>query len=75
MIYAAALIGKVPINLNYTASNELIAASAQQSNLRTVITSKAFLEKLPHLKPPGAHSVLKTSPKTPAWLRNSLHWQ
>lgn len=51
--YAASFMGKVPINLNYTASNELIDASARQSNLRTVVTSRAFLEKLPNLKPPG----------------------
>lgn len=51
--YAASLMGKVPINLNYTASNELIEASARQSNIKTVVTSRAFLEKLPNLKPPG----------------------
>ncbi len=51
--YAAALMGKVPINLNYTASNDIMAACAAQCSLRTVITSKAFLDKLPQLKPPG----------------------
>lgn len=51
--YAAALMGKVPINLNYTASNEIMAACAEQCKLKTVITSKAFLEKLPNMKPPG----------------------
>ena len=51
--YAAALMGKVPINLNYTASNETMAACAEQCKLKTVITSKAFLEKLPNMKPPG----------------------
>ncbi len=63
--YAAALMGKLPINLNYTASNEIIAASAQQSNLRTVITSKAFLEKLPNLKPPGQVICLEDLAQNP----------
>jgi acyl-[acyl-carrier-protein]-phospholipid O-acyltransferase/long-chain-fatty-acid--[acyl-carrier-protein] ligase len=57
--YAASLLGKAPINLNYTASNELITASAQQANIRTVVTSRAFLEKLPNLKPPGSVIILE----------------
>jgi acyl-[acyl-carrier-protein]-phospholipid O-acyltransferase/long-chain-fatty-acid--[acyl-carrier-protein] ligase len=63
--YAAALMGKLPINLNYTASNEIIAASAQQSRLRTLITSKAFLEKLPNLKPPGEVICLEDLAQNP----------
>jgi acyl-[acyl-carrier-protein]-phospholipid O-acyltransferase/long-chain-fatty-acid--[acyl-carrier-protein] ligase len=51
--YAAALMGKIPVNLNYTAPNETIAACSRQGGLKTVITSKAFLERLPQLKPPG----------------------
>lgn len=48
---AALLMGKVPVNLNYTASDEVIASCAHQCNLQTVITSKAFLEKVPHAVP------------------------
>ncbi len=43
--YAASLMGKIPVNLNYTSSAESIASSAQQCNLETVITSRLFLEK------------------------------
>jgi len=50
--WAAILLGKVPINLNYTASNEAMASCAQQCDLKTVVTSKLFLEKMP-LQPPG----------------------
>ena len=39
---AALLMGKVPVNLNYTASNEVLASCAKQCQLQTVITSKAF---------------------------------
>jgi acyl-[acyl-carrier-protein]-phospholipid O-acyltransferase/long-chain-fatty-acid--[acyl-carrier-protein] ligase len=44
--FAVALLGKVAVNLNYTASTEVLAACATQCNLQTVITSKQFLEKL-----------------------------
>ena len=50
--YAAFLCGKVPVNLNYTLSEATIAACAQQCGIRTVITSRKFLEKL-KLTPPG----------------------
>jgi acyl-[acyl-carrier-protein]-phospholipid O-acyltransferase/long-chain-fatty-acid--[acyl-carrier-protein] ligase len=50
--WAALLLGKVPINLNYTTSNESLASCAVQCNLKTVVTSKAFLEKVP-VQPPG----------------------
>ncbi|HWR16010.1 MAG TPA: acyl-[ACP]--phospholipid O-acyltransferase [Terriglobales bacterium] len=57
--YAASMMGKAPINLNYTASNEVIELSAKQAGLKTVVTSRAFLEKLPHLKPPGEVIILE----------------
>jgi len=56
--YAALLMGKVPVNLNYTASNEVLASCAKQCNLETVITSKAFLEKI-HVQPPEKAILLE----------------
>lgn len=50
--HAALLLGKVPVNLNYTASNEIIASCAKQCELQTVITAKAFLERVP-IRVPG----------------------
>jgi len=50
--WAALLLGKVPINLNYTSSNESIASCAKQCDLKTVVTSRQFLEKVP-VQPPG----------------------
>jgi len=50
--WAALLLGKVPINLNYTTSNESLASCAKQCELKTVVTSTLFLEKL-HVQPPG----------------------
>ena len=50
--YAAFLCGKVPVNLNYTLSETTIAACAKQCGIRTVISSRKFLEKI-KLTPPG----------------------
>ena len=50
--WAALLLGKIPVNLNYTSSNESIASCAKQCELKTVVTSRQFLEKVP-LQPPG----------------------
>jgi acyl-[acyl-carrier-protein]-phospholipid O-acyltransferase/long-chain-fatty-acid--[acyl-carrier-protein] ligase len=44
--YAALLCGKVPVNLNYTLSAEALAVCAKQCDLKTVLTSRAFLEKV-----------------------------
>ena len=50
--FAAMLMGKVPVNLNYTASNETLESCARQCNLKTVITARAFLDRV-HVQPPG----------------------
>src|SRR2546427_720892 len=50
--FAAILMGKVPVNLNYTISNETLASCAQQCNLKTIVTARVFLEKV-KIQPPG----------------------
>jgi acyl-[acyl-carrier-protein]-phospholipid O-acyltransferase / long-chain-fatty-acid--[acyl-carrier-protein] ligase len=50
--WAALLLGKIPINLNYTSSSESMASCAGQCELQTVVTSRLFLEKV-HVEPPG----------------------
>jgi len=50
--YAALLCGKVPVNLNYTLAESTIAACARQCDIKTVITSRKFLEKI-KINPPG----------------------
>lgn len=44
--FAALLLGKVPVNLNYTLSEEALASCLSQCRIRTVVTSKKVLEKL-----------------------------
>ncbi|MCX6896610.1 MAG: AMP-binding protein [Verrucomicrobia bacterium] len=50
--WAALLCGKVPVNLNYTLADDALASCARQCELKTVVTSRAFLEKV-KLKVPG----------------------
>jgi acyl-[acyl-carrier-protein]-phospholipid O-acyltransferase/long-chain-fatty-acid--[acyl-carrier-protein] ligase len=44
--YAAMLSGRVPVNLNYTLSDQALASCIGQCGISKVITSKAFLEKV-----------------------------
>ena len=44
--YAALLLGKVPVNLNYTVSEQTLASCVKQCELKTIVTSRAFLEKV-----------------------------
>ena len=44
--YAAMLLGRVPVNLNYTLSDHALASCISQCGIDKVITSKAFLEKV-----------------------------
>jgi acyl-[acyl-carrier-protein]-phospholipid O-acyltransferase / long-chain-fatty-acid--[acyl-carrier-protein] ligase len=44
--FAALLDGKIPVNLNYTLSTEGIASCVRQCSIETVVTSKAFLERV-----------------------------
>src|SRR5689334_18816982 len=57
--YAATLLGCVPVNLNYTANNEVIASCGKQCNLQTTVTSKAFLERFPKIEVPGRTLLLE----------------
>jgi len=64
---AALLMGKVPVNLNYTASTEVLASCARQCELKTVITSKAFLERV-HIEVPGQAIMLEDLAEQPRLL-------
>ena len=61
---AALMMGKVPVNLNYTASSSVIESGAAQCKLQTVITSKAFLERV-HVQVPGKTILLEDLAESP----------
>jgi len=43
---ALLVAGRVPVNLNYTASAETLASCARQCDLRTIVTSRVFAERI-----------------------------
>jgi acyl-[acyl-carrier-protein]-phospholipid O-acyltransferase / long-chain-fatty-acid--[acyl-carrier-protein] ligase len=51
--YALMLLGRVPVNLNYTSSSEVIGSCAAQCDVDVVLTSKLFVERFPALVIPG----------------------
>jgi len=55
---ALQIMGKAPVNLNYTASAETMAEAARQAGLTHVITAHAFLERMP-LEVPGTAVYLE----------------
>jgi acyl-[acyl-carrier-protein]-phospholipid O-acyltransferase/long-chain-fatty-acid--[acyl-carrier-protein] ligase len=65
--YAALLCGKVPVNLNYTLSAEALASCAKQCEIKTVLTSRAFLEKV-KLTVPGEVIYLEDVAQNPGAL-------
>ena len=64
---AAMFGGKVPVNLNYTASQPAVDSCAQQSGLTTTITSRAFLEKI-KVQPPGKAVYLEDLAERPGFV-------
>lgn len=44
--FAALLMGKVPVNLNYTLSEQPLASCVGQCKLQTILTSQAFLDRV-----------------------------
>jgi acyl-[acyl-carrier-protein]-phospholipid O-acyltransferase/long-chain-fatty-acid--[acyl-carrier-protein] ligase len=64
--YAALLMGKVPVNLNYTANDEVIASCARQCGLQTVVTSNEFLDKI-KVTVPGKTVLLEELIKEPGF--------
>jgi acyl-[acyl-carrier-protein]-phospholipid O-acyltransferase/long-chain-fatty-acid--[acyl-carrier-protein] ligase len=58
---AAALAGRTSVNLNYTAGRAGMESAARQAGLRTVVTSRAFVDKAKLEVPDGV---------TPVWLED-----
>jgi acyl-[acyl-carrier-protein]-phospholipid O-acyltransferase/long-chain-fatty-acid--[acyl-carrier-protein] ligase len=42
---AVTLVGRVPVNLNFTASSDAMQSALAQADIRTILTSRAFVEK------------------------------
>lgn len=69
--WAALFCGKVLVNLNYTLSEAALASCAQQCELKTILTSRAFMEKV-KLKLPGEVLFLEDVMQPPPSLGEKL---
>ncbi|HKD60368.1 MAG TPA: acyl-[ACP]--phospholipid O-acyltransferase [Terracidiphilus sp.] len=70
--YALSMLGRISVNLNYTASSEVIASCAKQCEVEFVITSKAFVERFPNLEIPGKPLFLEDILQTPRTVEKLL---
>ena len=73
---AVMFLGRVPVNLNFTASRDALLSAIRQCDIRTIVTSRAFLDKFPGLEWPSTTVLLEdvreritTSMKVRALLR------
>jgi acyl-[acyl-carrier-protein]-phospholipid O-acyltransferase/long-chain-fatty-acid--[acyl-carrier-protein] ligase len=67
--HALLLLGRVPVNLNYTVSRDILQNILDQCEIGTVITSRAFLEKA-GLDLPGEHLLAEDLARAAnGWLR------
>jgi acyl-[acyl-carrier-protein]-phospholipid O-acyltransferase / long-chain-fatty-acid--[acyl-carrier-protein] ligase len=57
--YALMLMERIPVNLNYTSSNKVLAGCVRQCSIDVVITSKAFVERFPAMVIPGRTILLE----------------
>jgi acyl-[acyl-carrier-protein]-phospholipid O-acyltransferase/long-chain-fatty-acid--[acyl-carrier-protein] ligase len=58
---ALTMMGKVPINLNYSASQTVVDAGIEQAGIKHVVTSRKVIEKV-HLTPRGTLVYLEDMP-------------
>ena len=57
---AVALLGKCTVNLNFTIGKQAFASAIQQCDIRTILTSKKFVERFPDLPvPEGSYVFLE----------------
>ena len=64
--FSALLMGKVPVNLNYTVSEEILGSCIRQCQIQTVLTSRTILDKL-KLKIPAKTLYLEDLAAKPSW--------
>ena len=55
--HAALLMGKVPVNLNYTVSQQILESCLKQCNIRCLLTCREFLSKISVQVPQGIRLV------------------
>lgn len=69
---AAALAGKTAVNLNFTTGRAGVESAARQAKLRTIITSREFLEKAKIERPSGVALIFAEDEKAGVTRWNKL---
>jgi acyl-[acyl-carrier-protein]-phospholipid O-acyltransferase/long-chain-fatty-acid--[acyl-carrier-protein] ligase len=76
---ALASVGRVPVNLNYTASRDALEHALTSAEIATIVTSRKFVEALKADKgfeiPPGRKIVYleDVAPTIPQWKKTALY--
>jgi len=76
---ALSLSGRVPVNLNYTLSQDVLLCCVEQCDMKTIVSSSRLLERFPQLKSlPGLVEIevltktIDVKTKIKAWLKAAL---
>ena len=74
---AASLAGKAAVNLNFTTGRAGMESAAAQAGLKTIVTSRTFLEKAKLESPTGTELIfledlMKTITKKDRWISLAL---
>jgi acyl-[acyl-carrier-protein]-phospholipid O-acyltransferase / long-chain-fatty-acid--[acyl-carrier-protein] ligase len=69
---AASFAGKIPVNLNFTAGHDAMAAAIERCGIRTILTSRAFVAKAGLETLPGMVYVEDVLARTSAAARTAM---
>lgn len=71
---ACLLAGKIPVNINFTASQEGIASSIEQSEIDRYITADAFIRKFPDFPWPPTRDLILIDLERPKIMGSIKKW-
>ncbi len=76
---ALASVGRVPVNLNYTANKDSIEHALQSAEIRTIVTSRKFVEALKAdrgFELPAGKTIVyleDLAPRIPQWKKTAMY--
>jgi len=66
---AVSLLGKISVNLNFTASSATLDSAVSQCGMKTIISSRALCDRLKGLKPPEGTVFLEDIMQHITWVK------
>jgi acyl-[acyl-carrier-protein]-phospholipid O-acyltransferase / long-chain-fatty-acid--[acyl-carrier-protein] ligase len=70
--YGISLAGRVPVNLNYTASKQAMEIAIERSDIKTIFTTEKLLSRLGIEEPPGMVLIEEVAKNFTKW--DKLRW-